>query len=423
VELVLIGLSHHTAPVELRERAAFSAEQARRASAELRAQGILEETLVLSTCNRSELYGVPAERGGGLTSLERYWVDFHALDASVLNGTLYRRSGSEVVRHVFRVAAGLDSLLLGEAEILGQLREAYRAAYELGATGPVLNRMFQAALEVGKRARAETEIGARPVSVAFAGVKLAQQIFGKLKSRSALIVGAGAVSEQVVEHLKDQGIAQLLVANRSRQRADELAQAWGGEVVEWSALARALRLPDMVVASASVHEPLLTPAMLAQAMALRQNRALFLIDLGVPRNISPEAGQLYNVYLFNIDDLGAMVEENKRARAGEIPRVESIIEEHLRKFQSWQAGMEIAAVVRELRTRLGAERARFLAEHPGVSALPPAEREQFDRLAGELIEKLLVARVEGLRGSRELRRQLEELDAIRMLYGLDGDRG
>src|SRR5467141_495938 len=212
MEIVLIGLNHRTARVELRERVAFSVEQACEAADQLRSRGILEETLVLSTCNRSELYGVPPEtQADSAAQMEDFLASFHGMRPEELNGSLYRHYDRDAVRHLFRVAAGLDSLLLGEAEILGQVREAYRLALEHGATGPVLNRLFQGALETGKRVRSETELGTRPMSVASAGVKLAERIFGKLSDHRALIIGAGATSEQVVSHLRDRGIAQLYV--------------------------------------------------------------------------------------------------------------------------------------------------------------------------------------------------------------------
>src|ERR1700691_4827439 len=220
MEIVLIGLNHRTASVGLRERVAFTPEQAREAAEQLRSRGILEESLVLSTCNRSELYGVPRENAADSAgALELFVASFHQLSLNELDGSLYRHRDSHAVRHLFRVSAGLDSMLLGEAEILGQVRDAYRIALDHGATGPVLNRMFQNALEVGKRVRTETEIGTRPVSVAFAGVKLAERIFGSLKGHKALILGAGATGERVVGHLRDKGIARLQVANRSRERA------------------------------------------------------------------------------------------------------------------------------------------------------------------------------------------------------------
>src|SRR5579871_2571289 len=241
MEIVLIGLNHKTASIGLRERVAFTPEQAREAAGQLRSRGILEESLVFSTCNRSELYGVPRETAADSAgALELFVASFHQLSHDELDGSLYRHRDSQAVRHLFRVAAGLDSMLLGEAEILGQVRDAYQIALDRGETGPVLNRMFQAALEVGKRVRSETEIGTRPVSVAFAGVKLAEQIFGKLAKHTALILGAGTVGEQVVEHLHDRGIARLMVSNRSAERAREMAARWNAEVVAWSDLESAL---------------------------------------------------------------------------------------------------------------------------------------------------------------------------------------
>src|ERR1700736_3409091 len=247
MEIVLVGLNHRTAPVEVRERVSFTVDQARRAADELRSRGILEESLVLSTCNRSELYGVPPETSHeSAPGLATFLGEFHSLRPDVLNGALYHRYDREAVRHLFRVSAGLDSMLLGEAEILGQVREAYRFAHEHGDTGPVLNRLFQGALETGKRVRAETEVGTRPMSVAAAGVKLAERIFGKLAGHSALVLGAGAVSEQVVSTLGDRGVTDLFVMNRSRERAVELAQKFNGKVIEWADWDSALLKPDVV---------------------------------------------------------------------------------------------------------------------------------------------------------------------------------
>src|SRR5213080_2022487 len=288
MEIVLVGLNHRTAPVEVRERVSFTADQARRASEELRSKGILVETLVLSTCNRSEVYGVPLETSRECASgLSTFLSEFHSVRWEVLNGSLYHHYDREAVRHLFRVAAGLDSMMLGEAEILGQVREAYRVAHEQGATGPVLNRLFQGALEVGKRVRAETELGTRPMSVASAGVKLAERIFGKLDQRSALVLGAGAISEQVIAQLRDRGIAHLYVMTRSRDKADQLAREFGGKVIPWGEWDHALNLPELVVSSVSSEDPVLLRDTVKQAMAARKNRALLLMDLGVPRNIEP----------------------------------------------------------------------------------------------------------------------------------------
>src|SRR5690242_14828337 len=308
MEIVLVGLNHRTAPVEVRERVSFTAEQSRRAAAELRARGILEETLVLSTCNRSEIYGVPPESSHECApGLSSFLSEFHAVRPDVLGLSLYHHYDHEAVRHLFRVAAGLDSMLLGEAEILGQVREAYRHAHENGATGPVLNRLFQGALEVGKRVRTETELGTRPMSAASAGVKLAERIFGKLDERSALVLGAGTISEQVIGQLRDRGIARLFVMNRSRDRADGLAKQYGGEVIPWGEWGKALPIPDVIVSSVSTEGPVLRHEMVEQVMEARSNRALFMMDLGLPRNIDAGVGKLYNVYVYNIDDLAEIV--------------------------------------------------------------------------------------------------------------------
>src|SRR6267378_3353374 len=350
MEIVLIGLNHRTATVELRERVAFSVEQACEAADQLRSRGILDETLVLSTCNRSELYGVPRE--------------------------LATDSGG-AVEHLFRVAAGLDSMLLGEAEILGQVREAYRIALDHGATGPVLNRMFQGALEVGKRVRNETEIGTRPVSVAFAGVKLAERIFGKLNNHRALIIGAGATSEQVVRHLCDRGVKQLRVLNRTEEHA----------------------------------------------VGRRGNRALLMIDLGVPRNVAAGVGDLYNTYLYNIDDLTEIVEQNKKARQAEIPRAEAIIEEQIEKFMHWQAGVAASAVLGDLRTKLATEREAFLRERlSSISDLSERDRAQVAVLFEEFTDRVVLNPAERLRGIPELRRKLQNLEALRDLFHLDREK-
>jgi glutamyl-tRNA reductase len=424
MEIVLIGMNHRTASLELRERVVFSAEQALEAAEQLRSRGILEETMVLSTCNRSELYGVPGEQStNSLGAVELFLASFHQMSPSELNGCLYRHRDSHAVRHLFRVASGLDSMLLGEAEILGQVRDAYRIALDNGATGPVLNRMFQGALEVGKRVRSETEVGTRPVSVAFAGVKLAERIFGKLNSHRALIVGAGATSEQVVRHLCDRGIKQLRVLNRTPEHAVDLAARFGGEVVPWENLSSALEWPDLIVASVSSSEPILPRTMIERAMAARGNRALLLIDLGVPRNVASDASDLYNTYLYNIDDLTAIVEQNKKARTAEIPKAEAIIEEQIEKFLHWQAGATTGAVLGELRTKLAAEREAFLRER--LAAMPnlsEQDRAQVADMLKEFVDRVVLDPAERLRGIPELRRKLQNLEALRDLFHLDREK-
>ena len=418
MEIVLVGLNHRTAPVEVREKVSFTAEQTQRAAEELRARGILEETLVLSTCNRSEVYGVPPESSHECApGLSTFLSEFHSVRADVLSVSLYHHYDQEAVRHLFRVAAGLDSMLLGEAEILGQVREAYRFAHERGATGPVLNRLFQGALEVGKRVRTETELGTRPMSVASAGVKLAERIFGKLNGHRALVVGAGTISEQVVAHLRDRGVAQLHVMNRSRDRAEELAKQHDGTVTEWGEWDAALQSPDVVVSSVSAEEPVLRRDVVERAMAARGNRALFLMDLGVPRNIAPDVAELYNVYVYNTDDLSEVVQRNRSARESEIPKAQGIVDEHVAKFLSWQASVELVGLMDALRMKLREERASFLrARMEPMKHLTETDRAHVERLMDEMLEKLLLEPAERLRGERELRRKIQNVEALRDLF-------
>jgi glutamyl-tRNA reductase len=418
MEIVLVGLNHRTAPVEVRERVSFTAEQSRKAAEELRSRGILQETLVLSTCNRSEIYGVPPESSHECApGLSSFLSEFHAVQADVLSVSLYHHYDRAAVRHLFRVSAGLDSMLLGEAEILGQVREAYRYAHEYGATGPVLNRLFQGALEVGKRVRSETELGTRPMSVASAGVKLAERIFGKMNDRSALVLGAGTISEQVVNQLRDRGIARLFIMNRSRERADELALRVGGKVVGWGEWETALTVADVVVSSVASEEPVLRREILQAAMSARGNRALFLMDLGLPRNIEASSAELYNIYMYNVDDLTEIVEQNRHARESEVPRAETIVDEHVGKFLSWQASVELVGLVDALRARLREEREAFIrARMDSMNHLGAGERERMESMMDELLEKLLLEPAERLRGEKELRRKIQNVEALRDLF-------
>ena len=421
IEVALIGCSHHTAPVEIRERVTFSPEQAIAAAEELRKRRILEEAVVLSTCNRSELYGVPTERGTSVAeAMEIFLTSFHGVPRADLNGRLYRWNGPDAVRHLFRVASGLDSMMLGEAEILGQLRTAYTQALDHGSTGPVLNRMFQGAIEVGKRVRSETEVGARPMSVALAGVKLAERVFGNLKGHSALILGAGAVAEQVVENLRNRGIGRLRVVNRSLDHAEELARKVGGEAIEWSSLERVLGVPDIVIASVGGSGAVLTRALLERAISAREGRPMFVVDLGVPRNITDDAAGLYNLYLYNIDDLGEIVEQNKKAREAEVPRAEAIVAEHIAKFESWRAALEAGSIVDDLRDSFHKHREMLIREKLAeMNDVSPEERARIAHITEELIERVLEQPSQKLRRSREMRGHLAGLDALRHLFGLD----
>jgi glutamyl-tRNA reductase len=421
IRVALIGCNHRTAPVELRERVSFTTEEALDATTQLRQRGILQEAVVVSTCNRSELYGVPSDATAPIADvLEEFLTSYHRIPRGDLEGRMYRWMGADAIRHLFRVASGLDSMLLGEAEILGQIRTAYGRALEHGTTGPVLNRAFQGALEVGKRVRAETEVGARPMSVSLAGVKLAERVFGSLKGRSALILGAGEVAEQVVEHLRNRGIGSLCVVNRSFDRARNLAARMGGEAVAWESLETAISAPDIVVTSVGDAGVVLTRERLVSALAARDGRPVFVVDLGVPRNVVAEAASLYNLYLYNVDDLGEIVEQNKRARVAEIPRAEAIISEHVAKFESWRAALETRSIIDDLRARFRHQREALLRERlDSRQDISTEERQRIAEITGELIERLLAEPATRLRNGRGTPHHWSSIQALRRVFGLD----
>ena len=387
MEIALIGISHRTASIALRERVAFRVEQACEAADQMRARGILKEAVILSTCNRTEVYGATREHSGdSLQAMEMFIASYHRLEPADMAVAVYRHSDRDVVRHLYRVAAGLDSLLLGESEILGQVREAYRVAMDHGSTGHVLNRLFQSALEVGKRIRTETQIGSRPMSVAFAGVKQAESLLSGSENQRVMIVGAGATSEQVVKHLCDRGVPHLRILNRTLENAKALVARYGGEVLPWEELPRVLDWPDLIVTSVTTPEPILTREHLEAAMTARGNRPLVIMDLGVPRNMDPHVKSLPHVHLSDIDNLTDIVEQNKKAREEEIPKAVALIDEHIEGFMRWQAGAAACAVFAELRAVPKHKREALLRQHlAAMSHLTELERLHFTGL----LEKFL----------------------------------
>jgi glutamyl-tRNA reductase len=388
MEITLIGISHRTASIELRGRLAFRVEQACEAADQLRSRGILKEVVVLSTCNRTEVYGVAPERtGDNLDAMEMFIASYHKVTADELKPVVYRQSDREVIRHLYRVAAGLDSLLLGESEILGQVREAYRVAMDHGSTGRVLNRLFQSALEVGKRIRTETEIATKPMSVAFAGVKLAESLLRGLENQRVMIVGAGATSEQVVKHLCDRGVPQFRILNRTLENAKALVARYGGEVVPWEKLPEVLDWPDLIVSSVTTPEPIITRSIMESGMTIRGNRPLMIMDLGVPRNVAADVKDVPGVHLSDIDSLTEIVEQNKKAREEQIPRAIALVDEQIDGFTRWQAGVAASAVSAELRAAPEHKREALLNQRlASMTHMTEIERTHFKSLLDKFLK-------------------------------------
>ncbi|WP_369805382.1 glutamyl-tRNA reductase, partial [Acidithiobacillus ferriphilus] len=308
-----LGLSHHTAPIAVREKVAFSPENLVAAYRYLLEQGLARETLIVSTCNRTEIY-VHGGQGYHRQALQDWLCHFHGVDPRLLDGHIYYSSDAETVRHLFRVACGLDSMIIGEPQILGQVKDAYQAAADSGAAGPVLNRLLHWAFRVAKRVRSETAIGSAPVSVAYAAVSLAKQLLGSLEGKSVLLIGAGDTIELVATHLREHGVGSFAVANRSAERGQQLAEKFTGNAHALEAIPELLHDADVVVSCTASLLPILTLETVSAAMLRRAQRDLMLVDLAVPRDIASEVEGVEQCFLYTLDDLNDIAQAGMRAR-------------------------------------------------------------------------------------------------------------
>ena len=330
MNVVVLGLSHHSSPVELRERFAFAEAKIPDALKSLRGSGVADEAVILSTCNRVEIYAATAlESGQAFTELKKFLVTIHACEAG-LGDELYSFAEPQSLQHLFRVACGLDSMVLGETEILGQLKQAYALAHRHGHTGVRLNKAFQRAFHVAKHVRTETNIQRGSVSVASVAVELAEKIFSSLKNREVMVLGAGDTSEKTARALLSRGACSLIIASRTHDRAQALAQELGGRAVPFGDWDAEFAKIDIVISSTAAPHHILDRAKLEPLMKLRHHRPLLLIDIAVPRDIDPEVNFLENVYLYNIDDLQAIADDYLKQRKEEIARCEAIIAEKVK---------------------------------------------------------------------------------------------
>jgi glutamyl-tRNA reductase len=390
VQICLVGLSHNTAPVEVREKVAVPPAGYPDALNRLSQADPLRECLVLSTCNRTELYALADFYHDGAHTLEDTVRELGAQHDMALDEYLYRMGGIDVVRHIFRVASSLDSLIVGEPQILGQVKDAHQAALNQSTAGTVLGRLFRNAIEVGKRVRSETEIGALAISVASVAVDLAGKIFGSMEGRSVLVVGAGDTAQQTLRHLQDGGVAHITIANRTLATAEELAKDFGARAVQLDSLPEVLPDADVIIASATSPEPLIKKTDLEAAMKKRRNRSIFMIDIAVPRNIEAAAGEVYNVFLYDIDDIDRVVESNRSRRSKEAERAEAIIEEEVDRFAKWWQGLDSVPTVVRLRAKLdqirGEEEEKFLSR---MQDLSERDRKMFHQFGTSLVNKIL----------------------------------
>jgi glutamyl-tRNA reductase len=413
VRLVLVGTSHRFAPVELRERVALRPAEAGELTRRLVTEAA--EAVPLSTCNRTELYLAHPDVAAGERQAAEALSEIGALRKVDLASSLYRLRDEAAALHLFRVAAGLDSLVPGEGEILGQVREAA----ERGSTGPLLGRLFRQALHVGKKVRAQTAISESPASVSAAAAALAAQVFGDLDGCRVLVVGAGRVGELAARNLVSRGARIVGVASRTPERRDELARRFGGVPVALERVSEALPSVDVVVSSTSAPGTILRREDVAEAIPGRRGTPLFLIDLAVPRDLDPAIHELPGCYLYDIDDLEAVVAETLAGRRREAERAEAIVAEEAERFRAWQASLEVVPAIASLRARAEEIRAGELARAEGaLGRLSDAERRAVESLTAQIVNKLLHLPTVRLKEAAAAADGVLYADAVRHLFGL-----
>jgi glutamyl-tRNA reductase len=415
-----LGVSHHTAPLALREKLALTEGKAAGVLSALVSAESISEAAALSTCNRTELYlvatdSVEAETAGlGVLAREA------GIPPTELLGPLYSLRGTDAARHLYRVTAGLDSMILGEAEIQGQVKRAYELALVEGATGPILNRLFRGALAAGKRARTETAVGEKGVSIPSVAVELAQRNLGDLSARRVLLLGAGETSELTARALAARGSDAVFIANRGYKRAISLAERFGGEAVRIDDLPLQLTTADIVVSATNSPHHLIERSELEVIMGQRDGAPLLLIDLAVPRDIDPECRQVAGVSLFDVDEVQAIVERNASGREAEARRAARILDSELSRFERWLGSQEVMPTVAALRERAEAIVKRVLAENATRwESLSATDRERLDQMARAIANRLLHEPTVRLKGLADREDAYLQVSALRELFGLD----
>jgi glutamyl-tRNA reductase len=410
--ILVLGWNFRGASGAVRERVAFTADEVRDGLRRMLGDGLVSESVIVSTCHRSEIYGLGAgERTGD--ELARFVSEWRGLDRAVLEQSGFRRIGAEAARHLFRVAAGLDSMALGESEVLGQVRQALSIARETGTTRAVLHRLFEGAVHAGKRVRTETEIAVHPLSLASIAVELADKVFGNLPERTLLLLGSGETAALFARHALEAGVRDLRIANRTREHAVDLAARIGARVVAWEGVAKELPMADIVVGATASPDPVVLRADVDAAMRQRRGRPMFFLDLAMPLDIEPAVKDIYNVFVYDLDGLEEVATENRRRRVREVPRAEEILEEELRRFLGWYGNLSVIPTVTDLRRRLEEIRDGELAR------LSPEDRDRLRPLADSIVAKLLHEPMRRLKGEMDSARKIDRVEAVRHLFDLD----
>jgi glutamyl-tRNA reductase len=419
-ELVSLGISFKTAPVEVRERLALNERDAEALLRDLAAHDEVGEAVVISTCNRTEVYVVGADPVGAEAEVLAHLATRAGIRPTELAGVVYTPRNCDAARQLYRVASGLESMIVGEAEIQGQVKRAYEIALAAGTTGPLTNRLFRAALEAGKRVRTQTAIGRERVSVSTVAVKLAREAVGNLAERSVVVIGAGETSERTAQALTDQGVSTIFVANRHADRARALAERFGGTVGSLEDLPERLLEADIVVASTSSPHALIGADDLEDVMEARRGRPLVLIDIAVPRDIEPACGDLEGVSLYDIDDLQAVVARNLEVRAAERARAEGVVEEEIKRFARWMAQLDVVPTIAALREHGAGIVDEVLAENSGRwESASPRDLVRIEAVARAVMQRLLHEPTLRLKGMDDAAASHARQQLLRELFGLE----
>jgi glutamyl-tRNA reductase len=422
MHLLLVGISHRTAPVDVRERLDFAANGLAAALAGLAARGSTCEAIVVSTCNRAEIYAACEDVEATRTDVAAFISEFNGVSPSAVAPHLYAALDFDAARHLFRVAAGLDSLVIGEPQILGQVKSAHAAAVSAQTAGPILNRLFHGSFAVGKRVRSETALGSGAVSVSYAAVSLARKIFGALDGRTVVVVGAGEMGKLTALHMKSQGVQHVTIVSRTLQHAARTADAIGGaSAAPWDELDSVLSASDIVISATGAASPILTKAHVESVMRSRRNRPLFIIDIAMPRDVEPAAGEIEQVFLYNIDDLQSTVRENLQRRASEVAKAETIVGEETEKFAAWFRSRGAVPTIVALRQRFETIRRSELERLEfKLGALPAESRTRVDEITRLIVEKLLLTPTEQLKSAGDDTGAMTAYtEALTRLFGLN----
>ena len=397
--LIALGINHDTAPVDVREKVAFAPEQMQDALHSFCTALGLDEVVILSTCNRTEIYtDGTSEKSDAIL----HWLaGFHALQWSAVHGSHYVHCGEDALHHMMKVASGLDSMILGEPQILGQMKSAYAVAQEAGTLSGTLNHAMQHTFSYAKKVRTQTAIGANPVSVAFAAVHLSQRIFADLATTTVMLVGAGETIDLVARHLKEQGVSKIIVANRTLAHAQDLASQYGAEAIMLADIPSRLHEADMVFSSTASQLPILGKGAVEQAIRKRKRRPMFMMDIAVPRDIEPEVNELRDVYLYTVDDLRNIIDENKKARQNEVAKADAILHEGVETFRAAMRVNDVVPLIRAYRQK--AENVRNDELQKAIRQLQAGTEPDkvMEVLARNLTNKLIHGPVIGLRKASE----------------------